>query len=260
MGNLKIIITSLPLLAVIITAIIASVLLTFGTISETFAIVLILTLLSVYILDEAIENISFKEKFQDTMKIIDKNTDITESIHKELIRQKVPCELADPCISHIWDFENELYWYNPPLVLAEDEIFNTIFNSYSKQGFKKAKYVFYKGDSEGDNADFQKRINRYNSIKNKISKVNSNLTNKMSAKVVFEPPPRISFFLGKKRGIDECIIYIMEPPFAMNAKKGEEPGYVFVIREGELIRRLRNIFNNEWSKGRPLKEIPKTKT
>jgi hypothetical protein len=41
----------------------------------------------------------------------------------------------------------------------------------------------------------------------------------------------------------------MEPPFAIGAKKGEEPGYVFIIRDNVLIRRLKNIFNNEWSKG-----------
>jgi hypothetical protein len=257
-------IASLPLLAVIVTAIIATVMLTLGSIPETYAIIMILTLLSAYILDQAIENIFFKEKFNDTMKIIERNTSITESIHKELHRQKVPCELVDPCVTHIWDFEEELLWYNAPLVLAEDEIFETVLNAYSKAGFKKAKYVFYKGESEEDKVDFQKRINRYNEIKKKISINHPEIANKITAKVIPDSPPRISFFLGKKRGIEEGIVYVMEPPFAMHAKKGEEPGYVFIIQEEELIRRLRSIFNNEWSKGQLLEEVssepPKGKT
>jgi uncharacterized membrane protein len=244
---------SIPLLAVIITSIIAIILLSFGYISETFAIIMILTLLSVYILDQVLENIFFKEKFQNVLEIMEKNTDVTESIHQELNRKKISCELIDPCQKYAWEFEEELLWYNAPLVLAEDEIFNTIRNVYSSSEFKKAKYIFFKGKSINDKNNFEKQIKRYNKIENQLQKHNKRIINKMSARIIDGIAPRISFFLGKKRGFDECIIYIWEKPFAIDAKKGEHPGYVFIIREKELIRRLRTMFNNKWSKGDPFK-------
>jgi hypothetical protein len=214
---------------------------------------MILTLLSAYILDEVIENVFHRDKFQNIIKRIEKNTNVTESIHTELLRQKIPCELVDPCRKHIWVFEEELLWYNPPLVLAEDEIFGIIKNVYSNPEFKKAKYILYKGASEEDIYDYNKRMKRYQSITNRIKKKNERIVNKMSVRIINESAPKYSFFLGRKSGIDECIMYIMEKPFAMDARKGEQPGFVFIIRDKELIRRLRNIFNNEWSKGNPLK-------
>jgi len=251
--KLKKMLSSVPLMAVILTSIIAIILLSFEYISETFAIIMILTLLSAYILDQVIENIFFKEKFQNVLEIMEKNTNITESIHNELYRQKIPCELVDPCRKNIWEFEEELLWYNAPLILAEDEIFNTIKNVYFDPEFKKAKYIFYKGRSDKDKIDFNKRIKRYNKIKHKILKHNKEIAKKMSARIIDGLAPRFSFFLGKKRGVEECIMYVMEKPFAMDAKKGEQPGYVFIIREKELLRRLRTIFNNEWSKGNILR-------
>ncbi len=249
MGRYKSMLASLPLIAVIFTAIIALILLTFGSITQTFALIMILTLLSAYILDEAIADILFKEKFQNAVSIMEKNTAITEAIHKELYRQKVPCEIVDPCRKEIWEFEDELLWYNPPLILAEDELFPKIHDVYSQPEFKKAKYLFYSGGSEEDLNDFSNRIKRFENIKARILGQNSQAWKKMRAKVINDTPPGLSFFIGKKKGFDEGILYIMEKPFAIDAKKGEEPAYVFVLREKEIMRRLRTIFNNEWSKG-----------
>jgi hypothetical protein len=249
MVKIKSLVVSIPLLAVVVTAIIAVVQLSFGNITETFAIIMILTLLSAFILDQAIENISFKEKVQDVIDTVEKNKDITNSIHCELIREKVPCELVDPCIQHLWEFEKDLLWFNAPMILAEDEIFETIKHVYSQTTFNKAKYIFYKGGTKDDKQDFQKRIKRYDNVKNRMSGTKMELGKKMKAKIIDDIPPRYSFFIGKKGGIEECILYIMETPFAIDAKKGEEPGYVFTIRDTNLIRRLRTIFNNEWVKG-----------
>ena len=107
----------------------------------------------------------------------------------------------------------------------------------------------YHGQIEEDEAEFKKRVKRFHKIKERLFLKGNELVGKISARVVSETPPRYSFFLGKKNGSDECILYIMDKPFAIDAKKGEEPGYVFIIREKVLIRRLRTIFNNEWSKG-----------
>lgn len=252
MVKVKSMLPSVPLLAVIITSIIAVILLSFGQISETFAIIILLTLMSAYILDQVIENVFYKEKFSNVLNIIERNTDLTESIHEELHRQKVPCELVDPCKKSIWEFEEEMHWFNAPLILAENEIFGIIKKNYSKPEFNQAQYIFFKGQTEEEKTDYKMRVERYKKIKEQLSRDNSEIGNKMSAKSISGAPPGYSFFLGKKGGRDECIMYVMQKPFAMGAERGEEPGYVFIIKEEQLLRRIHTIFNNEWPKGEML--------
>jgi hypothetical protein len=239
----------IPLSAVIITSIVAIVLLSFGLISSAIAIIMILTLLSAYAIDQVIQNLSFREKFHDLKQDIDKNTLMTETIYKELQTKKIPCELMDPCNKHIWRFEKEMIWYNAPLVLAEDEIFNVIKKVYSAPEFVKAKYLFYKGTTEADSKKYAKRLKRYNSILKRLPDTGE----KMKARVVSASVPDYSFFIGYKKDLEEAILYIMEKPFAFDIKDGGEPGLVFVIRDEVLIRRLKNIFNNEWAMGEPIK-------
>ncbi|UCF08275.1 MAG: hypothetical protein JSW28_00865 [Thermoplasmata archaeon] len=255
MVNLKSMLPTVPLMAVIITSIVAIVLLSFGQISENFAIIMLLTLLSAYILDQVIENVFYKEKFGDVAKILEQNTNLTESILKELQRQKVPCELVDPCKKSIWEFEEELHWYNAPLILAENEIFGVIKKSYSKPEFNQAQYIFYQGQSDEEVEDCKKRIERYNKIKKQLMDESKEVGEKLTAKVIKGAPPSYSFFLGKKGGREECIMYVMQKPFAMGAVSGEEPGYVFIIREEQLLRRIHTIFNNEWPKGELINKV-----
>jgi hypothetical protein len=210
---------------------------------------MILALLSAFILDQAIENFYMKDKFENMIKVMKKHSETSEKIQDELSRQKAPCELVDPCRKRIWEFEEEMLWYNAPLVLAEDEIFDTIKKNYSTSTFKKAKYLFYNCDSEADKSGYQKRMKRFKNIHTRFQKIKPKLLKKMEARIVSEPEPQYAFFIGKKHGNDEGIMYIMQKPFALDLKKGDQPGYVFIIREGEMIKRLRNIFNNEWSKG-----------
>ena len=209
---------------------------------------MILALLSAFILDQAIENFYMKDKFENVIKVMKKNSQISEKIQDELSRQKSPCEIIDPCKKRIWEFEEEMLWYNPPLILAEDVIFDTIKNNYSTPTFKIAKYLFYKGEFDDDKDGYQKRMKRFKNINSRLQKIKPKLLKKMEARIIKDSEPQYAFFIGKKHGKDECIMYLMQKPFALEGKKCEQPGYVFIIREHEIINQLRNIFNNEWSK------------
>jgi hypothetical protein len=252
--RVKMFLRILPHIILVASASITLVLLYCDQVSQTFALLMILFILTAYILDQAIENLYYGEKFQNVQDTIKMNTDVTELIHDELHRRKDPCEIVDPCTDTLWRFEKEMMWFNAPLVLAEEQIFERIRDTYEDPAFTKAKYLFYNGGTEADKKDFEKRLKRFKDIKKRLAEAAPRTAGKISARVVNDIPPRHSFFLGKKGKNDECVVYIMERPFILESGKEQIPGYVFSMRERGINKRLRNIFNNEWSKGEPLKE------
>jgi hypothetical protein len=188
------------------------------------------------------ERQSEREKTRQDREVL-KDIRVLLKSHRPPIELVAPRERPD-----IWsEFEGVYYAWNAPFRLERDtdleKSLETHIQRYRNTNFIKAKYFFFYGENSQhpDHKVFKRRFENYRRFVSTLSSQCPEVQEKLETYIIPERLPGYTFFIGRRKDSDLCILYFNIEPFM----SGDMPEWAFLIKEPSIIKSLRSQFDKK---------------
>ena len=215
-----------------------------------------LSIITAFLALLALNSARSRHERQGEKEIIQKDREVLKDIrillksHRPLIELVAPRERPE-----IWSgFEGVYYAWNAPFRLEHDtdlaKSLETHVQRYSNTNFVKAKYFFFLGENQQhpDRRVFERRFENYRRFISALSDQCPEVLEKLETYIIPERLPGYTFFIGRKKDSDLCILYFNIEPFM----SGDMPEWAFLLKEPSIIKSLRSQFDKKVYECTPL--------
>ncbi len=215
----------------------------------TFSTNINLSIITAFLALLALNSARLQHERQSEKEKIKQEREILKDIRILLKSQSPKIELVAPRERpDIWeDFEGVYYAWNAPFRLERDtdleKLTETHVQRYRHPKLIKAKYFFFFGENQQhpDNKVFRRRFENYRKFISALHAKHPEIEEKIETYILPENLPVYTFFIGRKKDSDICILYFNIEPFM----SGDMPDWAFIIKESSIINSLRSKFDKK---------------